>query len=53
MKEDTKNIQLFPEINILGTSSSRPTFLRNVSSYLLRINENNSILLDCGYGTAH
>ncbi|KAL4507247.1 hypothetical protein ABPG72_002040 [Tetrahymena utriculariae] len=45
------NPELYPEIITLGTSSSLSTQLRNVSSYLLKVNQNSSILLDCGHGT--
>lgn len=42
-----------PEIQVLGSSSSKPTGHRNVSSILIRPNMNNEklILLDCGHST--
>lgn len=41
----------YPEVIFLGTSNSRPTLTRNVSSILVNIKENNSILMDCGEGS--
>lgn len=41
----------YPRVLMLGTGSSVPNKVRNISAILLRIDENNSILLDCGEGT--
>lgn len=41
----------YPKIVMLGTGSSIPSKVRNTSGILLRIDENHSILLDCGEGT--
>ncbi|XP_011146096.1 ribonuclease Z, mitochondrial isoform X2 [Harpegnathos saltator] len=41
----------YPKILMLGTGSSIPSKVRNTSGILLRIDENNSMLLDCGEGT--
>ncbi|KRW99632.1 hypothetical protein PPERSA_03433 [Pseudocohnilembus persalinus] len=39
-----------PEITVLGTACMKPTYLRNVSGYLVQ-HENINILLDAGDGT--
>ncbi|XP_053984927.1 ribonuclease Z, mitochondrial-like [Hylaeus volcanicus] len=41
----------YPRILMLGTGSSVPNKIRNTSGILLRIDETNSIVLDCGEGT--
>lgn len=41
----------YPRILMLGTGSSIPSKIRNVSGILLRVDGNHSILLDCGEGT--
>ncbi|XP_034950264.1 ribonuclease Z, mitochondrial [Chelonus insularis] len=46
-----ENSPSFPKIAMLGTGSSIPNKVRNVSGILLRIDEDTSILLDCGEGT--
>lgn len=42
----------YPEVAFLGTGSSMPSLLRNVSGILLNIDEETSMLLDCGEGTS-
>ncbi|GBN61385.1 Zinc phosphodiesterase ELAC protein 2 [Araneus ventricosus] len=41
----------YPEVLFLGTSSATSTACRNVSAILVKLNSDNSILLDCGEGT--
>ena len=41
----------YPEIIFMGTSSSSPSLLRNTSAILVKLNENKSILMDCGEDT--
>jgi len=41
----------FPRLVFLGTGSSIPNKTRNVSAFLLQVDENASMLLDCGEGT--
>uniref|UniRef100_A0A8C1STG1 Zinc phosphodiesterase ELAC protein 2 n=1 Tax=Cyprinus carpio TaxID=7962 RepID=A0A8C1STG1_CYPCA len=41
----------FPEIVFLGTGSSLPMKIRNVSGTLVNISSSQSLLLDCGEGT--
>nr|XP_055050937.1 zinc phosphodiesterase ELAC protein 2 [Misgurnus anguillicaudatus] len=41
----------FPEILFLGTGSSLPMKIRNVSGTLVNISSSQSLLLDCGEGT--
>ncbi|XP_051987967.1 zinc phosphodiesterase ELAC protein 2 [Xyrauchen texanus] len=41
----------FPEIVFLGTGSSLPMKIRNVSGTLVNISPSQSLLLDCGEGT--
>ncbi|KAF7458574.1 zinc phosphodiesterase ELAC protein 2-like isoform X2 [Cryptosporidium felis] len=41
----------FPLLYVLGTGSAIPSPYRNVSGNLLRLDENTSILLDCGEGS--
>ncbi|XP_058791636.1 ribonuclease Z, mitochondrial [Phymastichus coffea] len=45
-------VEEYPKIVFLGTGCSIPNKIRNTSSILLQISENNNILLDCGEGTA-
>ncbi|XP_043819231.1 zinc phosphodiesterase ELAC protein 2 isoform X2 [Dromiciops gliroides] len=45
-----KEIQ-YPEVVFLGTGSAIPMKIRNVSSTLVNISSNQSLLLDCGEGT--
>ncbi|CAK9807553.1 Ribonuclease Z, mitochondrial [Anthophora plagiata] len=45
------NTSDYPRIIMLGTGCSVPNKVRNTSSILLRVEKNNSILLDCGEGT--
>lgn len=47
----TNNDDIYPIVTFLGTGSSRPSSTRNVSGILVKINEEKSILLDCGEGT--
>ena len=42
---------VYPEVVFLGTSSTSPTFTRNVSSILVKIASDSSILMDCGEGS--
>ncbi|KAL4658257.1 zinc phosphodiesterase ELAC protein 2 isoform X2 [Arapaima gigas] len=41
----------YPEVVFLGTASSLPMKIRNVSATLLNVSSAQSILLDCGEGT--
>jgi len=41
----------YPKIIMLGTGSSIPSKVRNTSGILLRVDQNHSMLLDCGEGT--
>lgn len=41
----------YPKIVMLGTGSSIPSKVRNTSGILLRVDEDHSMLLDCGEGT--
>jgi ribonuclease Z len=41
----------YPKILFLGTSSTCGSKVRNVSSILVKVNENTSVLLDCGEDT--
>ncbi|XP_033321484.2 ribonuclease Z [Megalopta genalis] len=45
------NAPEYPRIVMLGTGSSSPNKVRNTSSILVRIDQSNSILLDCAEGT--
>ncbi|KAL0892776.1 hypothetical protein ABMA27_014482 [Loxostege sticticalis] len=47
-KTDTKE---FPKVVFLGTGSCIPSKTRNTSGMALQIDENRSMLLDCGEGT--
>lgn len=49
--EESKNARLTPRLHFLGTSSAVPSKYRNVSSYLLELNEGSCIMVDCGEGT--
>lgn len=42
----------YPKIVMLGTGSSIPNKTRNTSGILLRLDEDRSIIFDCGEGTA-
>ncbi|XP_043289632.1 ribonuclease Z, mitochondrial isoform X2 [Venturia canescens] len=42
----------YPKIVMLGTGSSIPNKTRNTSGILLRLDEDKSIIFDCGEGTA-
>ena len=46
-----KNSCEYPRILMIGTGSSTPNKIRNTSGILLRLDESNSIILDCGEGT--
>lgn len=46
-----KNSCEYPRILMIGTGSSTPNKIRNTSGILLRLDESNSIVLDCGEGT--
>jgi predicted metal-dependent RNase len=49
---DEMNSQVVhPEVVFLGTSSTSPTLTRNVSSILVKIAPDSSILMDCGEGS--
>lgn len=41
----------YPKIVMLGTGSSIPNKVRNTSGILLRVDQDHSMLLDCGEGT--
>lgn len=41
----------FPLLYVLGTGSAIPSPYRNVSGYLLRLDDNTSMMLDCGEGS--
>lgn len=41
----------YPTVVFLGTSSATPSKYRNVSAYLLQLNEECNIFIDCGEGT--
>jgi ribonuclease Z len=41
----------YPKIIMLGTGCSIPSKVRNTSGILLRMDEDHSMLLDCGEGT--
>lgn len=43
--------EAYPKILMLGTGSCIPNKIRNTSGILLRIDEDTSVLLDCGEGT--
>lgn len=42
---------IYPCVVFLGTGSAISTKYRNVSGYLLQLNENTAVLIDCGEGT--
>jgi ribonuclease Z len=46
-----KDKDVYPKIVILGTSSAAINLHRNSSCYLVYLNENSSILMDCGEGS--
>lgn len=41
----------FPAVTVLGSGSAVPGKYRNVSSYLLELDESKALLFDCGEGT--
>ncbi|CAL1287430.1 unnamed protein product [Larinioides sclopetarius] len=45
------NGNIYPEVVFLGTGSSIPSKLRNVSAILVKTSENEYMLMDCGEGT--
>lgn len=45
------NKKEFPKLLVLGTGSCIPNKVRNTSGLLLRIDEDTSIIMDCGEGT--
>lgn len=53
MQKKLGEIPEYPKLVVLGTSSTANNKMRNTSGILLRINENTSIVLDCGEGTIH
>ncbi|XP_056609441.1 zinc phosphodiesterase ELAC protein 2-like [Triplophysa dalaica] len=50
-KDESVSAERFPEIVFLGTGSSLPMKIRNVSGTLVNISSCQSVLLDCGEGT--
>ena len=50
MKKKLGDIPEYPKLVILGTCSTANTKMRNTSGILLRIDEERSILMDCGEG---
>uniref|UniRef100_A0A3B3SZR5 Zinc phosphodiesterase ELAC protein 2 n=1 Tax=Paramormyrops kingsleyae TaxID=1676925 RepID=A0A3B3SZR5_9TELE len=48
---DDKRAGKYPELVFLGTASSLPMKIRNVSGTLVNISTSQSLLLDCGEGT--
>ncbi|XP_011496822.1 PREDICTED: ribonuclease Z, mitochondrial [Ceratosolen solmsi marchali] len=46
-----EDVQSYPRLLMLGTGSSIPNKIRNTSGILLQIDEEKSIILDCGEGT--
>lgn len=48
--EKLSNNDKFPTVVFLGTSSATPSKYRNVSAYLLQLNEKCNIFIDCGEG---
>ncbi|XP_012284418.1 ribonuclease Z, mitochondrial [Orussus abietinus] len=51
MTKSLGTMEPFPMVVVLGTGSCIPNKTRNTSAILLRIDEDRSILLDCGEGT--
>ncbi|XP_042308509.1 zinc phosphodiesterase ELAC protein 2 [Sceloporus undulatus] len=47
----SENADCYPEVIFLGTGSAIPMKIRNVSSTLINISSNQSLILDCGEGT--
>jgi ribonuclease Z len=45
------DLQSYPRFLMLGTGSSIPNKIRNTSGILLQIDEDRSMILDCGEGT--
>lgn len=50
-EQESKSSKLTPRLNFLGTSSAVASKYRNVSSYLLELNDRSCIIVDCGEGT--
>lgn len=50
-REDIRESAVYPEVIFLGTSSTQPTSMRNVSGILVKTSIDRSILMDCGEGT--
>ncbi|XP_052068139.1 zinc phosphodiesterase ELAC protein 2-like [Mytilus californianus] len=50
-KQFENNKSEYPEVAFLGTGSGFPGKFRNVTSFLINMNEETSILMDCGDGT--
>jgi ribonuclease Z len=48
---DLLNESDYPKIFILGTASACPSSFRNLSGYLMKLNNESSILMDCGEHT--
>lgn len=44
-------LEKWPRVRLLGTGAAIPSKYRNVSSSLVEVDENSSLLLDCGEGT--
>ncbi|XP_063824752.1 ribonuclease Z, mitochondrial isoform X1 [Ostrinia nubilalis] len=51
MRYAKANSQEFPKVVFLGTGSCIPSKTRNTSAVVLQVDENRSMLLDCGEGT--
>lgn len=47
---ESQGCDAFPCLHFLGTSSAVPSKYRNVSGYLLEVNKNSCIMVDCGEG---
>lgn len=50
-EKEIGEISEYPKLVFLGTGSCAPNKSRNTSGILYRINENSSVVLDCGEGT--
>ncbi|XP_076073663.1 zinc phosphodiesterase ELAC protein 2-like isoform X2 [Mytilus galloprovincialis] len=50
-KQLENNKSQYPEVAFLGTGSGFPGKFRNVTSFIINIDEDTSILMDCGDGT--
>lgn len=53
MEKKLGEIPEYPKLVVLGTSSTANNKMRNTSGMLFRINEDTSIVLDCGEGSIH